>query len=82
MLLFCLEKDGCCALRRDERDWLRIGRLLPEVKVGMAIDMTEACVRVCAAGIRAQNPDMSEQELMEKLRERLEWSKRWRKRGR
>jgi hypothetical protein len=66
-------------MRRE--DWERIGRLPPEVKVAMAMDMTESMVRVCAEGIRAQNPGISDEELMEKLRERLEWSKRWRKRG-
>ena len=54
----------------------RLERLKPEEKVAMAIDMTDACVRVCAAGIRAQCPDISEAELNEKLRKRLEWSKR------
>lgn len=64
---------------REER-YERIGRLPPEVKVNMAMDMTESMVRVCAEGIRVQNPNITEKELMEKLRERLEWSKRWRKR--
>jgi hypothetical protein len=54
----------------------RFERLKPEEKVAMAIDMTDACVRVCAAGIRAQCPNISEAELNEKLRKRLEWSKR------
>jgi len=49
------------------------------VKVNMAMDMTESMVRVCAEGIKAQYPDITEKELMEKLRERLQWSKRWRK---
>ncbi|MBX5328607.1 MAG: hypothetical protein QHH18_07485 [Candidatus Bathyarchaeota archaeon] len=60
----------------------RVGSLPPDVKVNMAMDMTESMVRVCAEGIRAQYPDITEKELMEKLRERLEWTKRWRKRGR
>jgi hypothetical protein len=63
-----------------EEDWERVGRLRPEVKVNMAMDMTEAMVRVCAEGIRAQYPNIAEKELLERLRERLEWSKRWRKR--
>jgi len=37
-------------------------------------------VRICAEGIKAQFPSISDKELMEKLRERLEWSKRWQKR--
>ena len=59
----------------------RLGRLKPEEKVAIAIDMTDACVRICADGIRAQNPGISEEELIEKLRERLEWIKRKRTRG-
>jgi hypothetical protein len=54
--------------------------LKPEEKLAIAMNMTDACVRICAAGIKAQYPDISEEELLEKLRERLEWSKRWRKR--
>jgi len=63
---------------REER-YERVGRLPSEVKVNMAMDMTESMVRVCAEGIKAQYPDITEKELMEKLRKRLEWSKRWRK---
>jgi len=59
----------------------RLGRLPPERKVELAIGMSDAVVRICAEGIRAQNPNISEEELVEKLRERFEWSKRWRKRG-
>jgi hypothetical protein len=58
----------------------RLGRLKPEEKVAIAIDMTDFCMRVCADGIRAQNPSISEEELIAKLRERLEWSKRYRRR--
>jgi hypothetical protein len=50
--------------------------LKPEEKIAIAIDMTDSCVCICADGIRAQNPDISEEELVEKLRERLEWIKR------
>jgi len=56
----------------------RLGRLKPEEKVAIAIDMTDGCVRVCADGIRAQYPGISEEELLAKLRERLEWCKRGR----
>jgi hypothetical protein len=50
--------------------------LKPEEKLAIAMDMTDACVRICAEGIKAQYPGISEEELLEKLRERLEWSKR------
>ncbi len=58
----------------------RLGRLKPSEKVAIAIDMTDACVRTCAEGIRQQNPGVSEEELVKKLQERLEWTKRHRKR--
>lgn len=63
-----------------EKQWERLGKLQPEEKVDMALDMSDFVLRVCAAGIKAENPDISDEELIEKLRERLEWSKRWRKR--
>jgi hypothetical protein len=63
-----------------DREAERLGRLKPEEKVAIAMDMTDFCVRVCATGIKAQQPDISEEELIAKLRERFEWSKRWRKR--
>lgn len=56
-----------------------VGRLPGEVKVNIAVDMTNTCLRVCAEGIRAQFPEISEGELLERLRERLDWAKRWQK---
>ena len=35
----------------------RLGRLKPNEKVAIAIDLTDACIRICADGIRTQNPD-------------------------
>lgn len=63
------------------RDVERLGRLRPDEKVNIAIDMTNTCVRICADGIKAQFPGISEEELLERLRERIEWSKRWRRRS-
>jgi hypothetical protein len=63
-----------------DEDTKRLGRLKPEAKLAIAMDMTDACVRVCAEGIKAQYPGISEEELIAKLRERCEWSKRRRKR--
>lgn len=45
------------------------------------MEMSEAAVRICAAGIRAENPGISDEELMERLRERLEWVKSRRRPG-
>jgi hypothetical protein len=60
----------------------RVGRLPSEVKVNMTIDLTDAMVHVCAEGIRARNPNVTEEELKKKLRERFAWAKRWQKLGR
>jgi hypothetical protein len=56
----------------------RLGRLKPEEKAAVAMDMSDFCVCVCADGIRAQHPDIGEEELLARLRERLEWCKRGR----
>jgi hypothetical protein len=56
----------------------RLGRLSPEVKVAVALELSEGCVRVCADGIRAACPGISEEELLVRLRERLVWGKRGR----
>jgi hypothetical protein len=64
-----------------EADLERVGRLKPEAKVNMAIEMTEAMARVCSDGIKGRNPSMAEEELMKELRERLEWAKQWQHRG-
>lgn len=51
-------------------------KLKPEEKVNLAINMTDVCLRVCAEGIKDQNPNITEQELMEKLRERIQYARR------
>jgi len=56
---------------------LNLRRLKPEEKVNIAVDMTDACVRVCAEGITAQCPNIEEDELLKQLRERIEYAKRW-----
>jgi len=70
----------CCLLRNE--DWEQIGQLKPEERVNLAVGMSDDCVRVCADGVRDQNPGISEEELIERVRERIEWSKRWQKRKR
>ena len=49
------------------------------MKVDICLDMSDAVVRVCADGIRAQNAGITDGEVLERLRERFEWSKRWQK---
>jgi hypothetical protein len=57
-------------------DLEKLGRLRPEKKVDIAIDMINASTRICASGIREQNPGISDEELIIRLRERISWSKR------
>ena len=60
--------------------WLSVGVLKPEEKVNIAIELSDVCVRVCAEGIRAEFPGIGDKELLERLRERIAWAKRWRRR--
>ncbi|MCK4424950.1 hypothetical protein KAU93_04620 [Candidatus Bathyarchaeota archaeon] len=40
------------------------------------ISMVDACTRICADGIRDRNKNISDKELMEKLRDRILYNKR------
>jgi len=66
-------------LESDEERYERLGRLKPEEKVNLAIGMSDVCVRVCADGVRDQNPGISEEELIERVRERLLFGKKRKK---
>jgi len=68
------ERRGSSWIGKIEFDLL----LEPEEKVSIVIDMTDAIVSVFAEGIRAQYQDVTEEGLIERLRERFEWKKRWR----
>ncbi len=59
-----------------DKNWKYLGALKPEEKVLLCVDMTDACIQICADGIRNQSPNITEKELIDKLCERLEWSKR------
>jgi hypothetical protein len=56
-------------------NWKQIGRLPPEKKAEIMMDMTSASVHICMDGIRHQNPEISDNELLTKLRERVQWRK-------
>ena len=56
-----------------------VRRLKPEDRVNLAVGMSDVCIRVCADGIRDQNPGISEAELIGRVRERLMFDKRVRK---
>lgn len=53
--------------------WFRLKR---EERVNLAINMSDVCIRVCADGVKDQNPSISEEELIERVRERLMFDKR------
>ena len=57
-----------------------MGKLPPEEKVAIMMDMSDSCIHICADAIRNQNPNITEQELIEKVRERLDFAKRNQKR--
>ena len=54
---------------------MSVGELKPEEKVSLAIAMTDVCVRVCADAVRDQNPGINEVELIERVRERIMYSR-------
>ncbi len=54
---------------------LDFSELTPEEKVNLAINMTDVCVRICAEGIRDQHPGITEDRLLEMLRERIAFGK-------
>jgi len=63
-----------CWLKKEDVE--RFGRLPPEERVNLAVGMSDVCVRICAEGVRNQNPGISEEELIERVRERLMFGKR------
>ena len=54
---------------------LSAGELKPEEKVNLTIAMTDVCVRVCADAVRDRNPGIEEVELIERVRERIMYSR-------
>jgi len=56
-------------------------KLKPEERVNLAINMSDVCIRVCAEGVKAQYPNISEEKLIELVRERLMFEKNLRRRS-
>ncbi|MEM3699857.1 MAG: hypothetical protein QXL57_03185 [Candidatus Bathyarchaeia archaeon] len=54
-------------------DWRRLKR---EDRVNLAINMSDVCIRICAEGVKDQNPNISEKKLIERVRERLMFDSR------
>lgn len=49
--------------------------LKPEERVNLAVNMSDVVVRICMEGVKAQHPNISDEELVEKVRERLLFGK-------
>lgn len=54
---------------------LKLEKLGSEEKVNLSINMVDVVTRICAEGIKVQNKNISERELLERLRERMRYSK-------
>jgi len=50
---------------------LNNSQLSPEDKTRLSMEMTEAVMAICADGIRANNPDMTEEEVITELKRRI-----------
>jgi len=50
---------------------LNISKLSPEEKIKITIEMTEAVTRICADGIKANNPDITDEKLIQEIRRRI-----------
>jgi len=55
---------------------LSIDKLKPEKKVNLAIGMADVCARICADAIRDQHQTIKEEDLIERVRERITYGKR------
>jgi len=60
---------------------LPLDHLKPEEKVNIAIGMTDLCVLVCADAVRDQYSTIEDEELMERVRERIMFGKRREREG-
>ncbi len=49
--------------------------------MNLAVNMSDVCIRVCVDGVKAQYPNISEEELIELVRERLMFEKNLRRRS-
>lgn len=54
---------------------LSSGELKPEERVNLAIGMTDACVRVCVEGIMNRGRPLTDEEVREKVRERIMYAR-------
>jgi len=55
---------------------LSLDKLKQEEKVNLAIGMTDVCVRICADAVRDRCLTIKEEELVERVRDRIPYGKR------
>ena len=48
----------------------------PEEKVNLTVNMSDVCVRVCVDSVKDQNQEIGEEELLERVRERIGYGRR------
>ena len=60
---------------------LPLDNLKPKEKVNFAVSMTDVCVRVCAGAVTDKCPRIKDEELMERVRERIMFGKRREREG-
>ena len=54
---------------------LSAGELKPKERVNLAIGMIDARIRVCAEGIRHRDRALTEEEVRERIRERIMYAR-------
>jgi hypothetical protein len=54
---------------------LSSGELKPEERVNLAIGMTDACIRVCVEGILNRDRSLTDEEVRERVRERIMYAR-------
>ena len=54
---------------------LSLVELKPEERVNLAIGMTDACIRVCIEGILNRGQSLTDEEVREKVRERIMYAR-------
>lgn len=55
---------------------LDLEKLKPEEKVNLSISMIDTCVQVCFNALKDRDETIKEEELLEKVRERIMYNKR------
>lgn len=55
---------------------MSLRELKPEEKVNISVNMTDACVQICADAVKDQNGNIKEEQLIEEVRARIMFQKR------